>query len=405
MHKLQKSTIQIAALILTAGGISASIYLAGNGVKDSVYVCAAERKWFPLHPRVIHAKDCSNTWIIKTAGILMASTGIAIITFAVHQRTKKHDGNTSNMLNIKIGNSRHEACTETRTASLEGNNYPKIRVVATVNDNPDKPVGNITGKASLMRIVCGGIALVATGFYLAPLILYKSLDRINANNAIADSKTRVEGYWLDQYNASLYLLAHALDDELREMKAQGAKLVLIHADSLPLMILEKMANDANREGLKVIAWIQKPNKENLLRAGKLENYDGVQIDDHFFASPPITLTDLRRQIGKKQLWCSFQPKQYTSYAAKQCDHIDVQIYRNSCLSTLYTAESFGLINKSNAAIAVYDDGSLEGRRETYCILRGLASMNGRSLVFKWNNQEVWTKPIWQLVGKVVRPRS
>jgi len=405
MHKLQKSTIQIAALFLTAGGITASIYLAGNGVKDSVYVCVAERKWFPLYPRVIHAKDCSNTWNIKTAGILVASAGIAIITFAAHQRTKKHDGNTKNMLNIKIWNPRHEANTETRTASLKENNNPEIRVVTTESDNPDKPVGNMTGKAILMRIVGSGIALVATGFYLTPLILYKSLDRINANNAIEDSRARVEGYWLDQYNASLYILAHSLDDEFREMKARGAKLVLIHADSLPVMILEKMANDANREGLKVVAWIQKPNKENLLRAGKLEKYDGVQIDDHFFASPPMTLTELRRKIGKKQLWCSFQPKQYTYYDAKQCDHIDVQIYRNSCLSTLYAAESFGLINRSNAAIAVYDDGSLQSRRETYCILRGLASMNGRSLVFKWNNQEVWTKPIWQLVGKVVRPRS
>lgn len=405
MNKLQKSIIQIAAMIAATVGIAASISLAKNTTKDSVYVCVNERKWFPLYPRVIHSKGCSNDWKGSAIGILAGSAGIAFIVFSVYNKTTKYNGSSTNMLNIKTGNPKHKALAEAKTISLKGNNNTKIVAATARTEIPNMPTTAKTIKATQLRILGGVIALLATGVILTPFLIYQALDRIHANSAYADTTARTDGYWLDQYNATLYLLALSLDDEFREMRTQGAKVVLIHADSLPAIVLEQIAREANKEGLKVIAWIQKPNKENLLRTGKLNNYEGVQVDDHFFASPPITLTDLRRQIGKKQLWCSFQPKQYSSYAAQQCDHIDVQVYRNSCLSTLYAAENFGLTNRSNAAIAVYDDGSIEGRRETSCILRGLASMNGRSLVFKWNNQEVWTKPIWQLIGKVVRLRA
>ena len=392
-------------MIVATVGIAASIYLAKNTTKDSVYVCVNERKWFPLYPRVIHSKGCLNDWKGSAIGILAGSAGIAVIAFSVYHRTTKHHGSTTNTFNIETGTPKHKTLAEAIIKSLKGHNNTKIVAATTGTEIPNMPTTAKARKATKLRILGGGIALLAAGVTLTPFFIYKALDRIHANNAYADITARPDGYWLDQYNAILYLLALSLDDEFREMRAQGAKVVLIHVDSLPAIVLEQIAREANKEGLKVIAWIQKPNKENLMRTGKLNNYEGVQVDDHFFASPPITLTDLRRQIGKKQLWCSFQPKQYSSYAAQQCDHFDVQVYRNSCLSTLYAAENFGLINRSNAAIAVYDDGSLEGKRETSCILRGLASMNGRSLVFKWNNQEVWTKPIWQLIGKVVRLRA
>ena len=42
-----------------------------------------------------------------------------------------------------------------------------------------------------------------------------------------------EGYWLDQYNALLYLGIWRLDDELKELKGKGAKVLMFHADSLP----------------------------------------------------------------------------------------------------------------------------------------------------------------------------
>lgn len=50
---------------------------------------------------------------------------------------------------------------------------------------------------------------------------------------MASPAKAVEGFWLDQYNAILYLGIWRLDDELKEMQGKGAKVLLVHADSLP----------------------------------------------------------------------------------------------------------------------------------------------------------------------------
>ena len=42
-----------------------------------------------------------------------------------------------------------------------------------------------------------------------------------------------DGYWLDQYNALLYLASFQLDRELEQMQRQGAGVGMVHADSLP----------------------------------------------------------------------------------------------------------------------------------------------------------------------------
>lgn len=81
----------LAGLLLGAGipltlGLANELLFASrqinSGVKawDAVQICAFERRWFPLYPKVIHAKGCRN----KTADalvplILLSSVGGAVI--------------------------------------------------------------------------------------------------------------------------------------------------------------------------------------------------------------------------------------------------------------------------------------------------------------------------------------
>jgi hypothetical protein len=66
-----------------------------------------------------------------------------------------------------------------------------------------------------------------------------------------------DGYWLDQYNALLYLGSFRLDPELLAMRRQGAGVVMVHADSLPDPLLRWIAWRARRARLQPVAWIQR----------------------------------------------------------------------------------------------------------------------------------------------------
>ncbi|WP_094560638.1 hypothetical protein [Synechococcus sp. 8F6] len=48
-----------------------------------------------------------------------------------------------------------------------------------------------------------------------------------------------DGYWLDQYNALLFLSSFRLDPELQAMRQQWAGVVMVHADSLPDPLLRR----------------------------------------------------------------------------------------------------------------------------------------------------------------------
>jgi hypothetical protein len=72
-----------------------------------------------------------------------------------------------------------------------------------------------------------------------------------------------EGYWLDQYNALLFMGLLRLDPELREMRQTGAQVVMVQADSLPEVLLRWIAWRARRAGLTPVAWIQRPTVGNL----------------------------------------------------------------------------------------------------------------------------------------------
>ena len=213
-----------------------------------------------------------------------------------------------------------------------------------------------------------------------------------------------DGYWLDQYNALLYLGLFRLDPELEAMRQQGAGVVMVHADSLPDPLLRWIAWRARRAGLQPVAWIQRPTQANLKRVGALSSYSAVQVDDHFFARPPVALSALKASLAPRQLWCSFQPGQYSWRAAQHCDHVDIQVYRQGCRSTAERAYGLGVAGRRDTAIAVYHDGSTADDRRMSCFRRAIGAMGNRLFVFKWKNPEHWlkpfTRPLWQPLSRL-----
>ena len=213
-----------------------------------------------------------------------------------------------------------------------------------------------------------------------------------------------DGYWLDQYNALLYLGSFRLDPELLAMRRQGAGVVMVHADSLPDPILRWIAWRARRAGLQPVAWIQRPTPANLRRVGALRSYSALQVDDHFFAQPPVALSTLKARLAPRQLWCSFQPGQYSWRAAQNCDHVDIQLYRQGCSTTVDSAYQLGVAGRADTAIAVYHDGSAADDRRLSCFRREIGAIGNRLFVFKWKNPEHWLTPItrglWQSLSRL-----
>ena len=218
--------------------------------------------------------------------------------------------------------------------------------------------------------------------------------------AIPMGAKAADAYWLDQYNALLYVGTFQLDKELREMSQEGTKTLLLHADALPSPISRFIAWRAKEVGgMESIAWIQKPNKDNLRHAAKLVGFKGVQIDDHYFNDPPVSIKDLKQMLGEKKLWCSFQPRQFSFQIANTCDQNDVQIYRNTCKGTGDIAWSMGITGNHEIAVAAYNDGSKEGDELIKCIEEDLKSLKTKLFVFKWKNQEIWSKAVWKFFGR------
>jgi len=218
-----------------------------------------------------------------------------------------------------------------------------------------------------------------------------------------------DGYWLDQYSALLFIGFFRLDKELEEMKQKGAAVVMVHADSLPDPLLRWIAWRANRVKLKPVAWIQRPTADNLTRVSKVSGYKALQVDDHFFAKPPLEIGKLRSLLSDRQLWCSFQPGQYSWRAARLCDHIDIQLYRITCNSTIDAAYRLGVAGRRDTAIAVYHDGSEGDERGLRCFREAFQRSGNRLFVFKWKNPEHWLSPytrgLWKMLSRLRSPAS
>ena len=217
---------------------------------------------------------------------------------------------------------------------------------------------------------------------------------VAASMMSASTANAADAFWLDQYNALFYIGTFQLDNELKEMKSRGAKTLLLHADSLPSIISRFISWRAKKAAnMETVAWIQKPNEDNLRHAARLVGIKAVQIDDHYFNDPPVTIKQLRSMLGNKQLWCSFQPRQFSHATAQMCDQSDVQIYRYDCRKTGDIAWKLGITGNSSIAVAAYEDGSQKGVEEIGCIRDDLKNLGTDLFVFKWKNQEVWTSKI------------
>ena len=207
-----------------------------------------------------------------------------------------------------------------------------------------------------------------------------------------------DAIWLDQYNALFYLGIFRLDAELKAMKATGANTLLLHADAMPSPVVRFIAWRARESAaMDTVAWIQKPNRLNLSRAAGFAGIKAVQIDDHFFNKPPLAIEELKTRLGKKELWCSFQPRQFNRQTAAICDQTDIQIYRKSCGETLDIAWNMGIIGQPKIAVATYADGSQKGDAQVRCLEKNLTRLGNKLFVFKWKNQETWSKHLWNIV--------
>ena len=214
-----------------------------------------------------------------------------------------------------------------------------------------------------------------------------------------------EAFWLDQHNALLYLGTFGLDAELKAMKAKGANTLLLHADVMPAPLVRFIAWRAKETAeMDTVAWIQKPNRSNLTRAGSFEDIKAVQIDDHFFNKPPLPIQEFKTMLETKELWCSFQPRQFNWQTTAICDQNDIQIYRKNCSDTINIAWSMGIIGQPNIAIATYADGSQQGDDQVRCLEKNLATLDSKLFVFKWKNQEVWSKRAWKALQSLKRLR-
>ena len=138
---------------------------------------------------------------------------------------------------------------------------------------------------------------------------------------------------------------------------------------------------------------------NLRRVGAVSGYQALQVDDHYFADPPVPIDQLKGQLGGRSLWCSFQPRQFSWRAAELCDHVDLQLYRQSCNATADAVYRLGIAGARDAAVAVYHDGSDTDDQRLACLRERVRSSGNRLFVLKWKNPEHWLSPItgrlWQ----------
>jgi len=80
------------ALVLANEVLFASKQLSsGASVADTIQICAFERRWFPLYPKVIHAKGCKNRTFDGLAPLLiLTSLGGALVGGASTGRSPKN---------------------------------------------------------------------------------------------------------------------------------------------------------------------------------------------------------------------------------------------------------------------------------------------------------------------------
>ena len=223
---------------------------------------------------------------------------------------------------------------------------------------------------------------------------------MTASLAMTAPASAADAYWLDEVYAFYYLASFQLDNQLNAIKAKGAKTLLLHSDDLPNPLLRYIVWRAKEAaGLKTILWIQWPTKSNLFRVASVDGAHAVQIDDHYFDDPPVSLLGLKKLLADKELWCSFQPNQWNFSLARVCDHSDVQLYRQSCENTIYNASKLGILGQSKVAISTYHSGDIKDDKLVSCISENATPYGNPVFVFKWANNEAIIKRLFALIPR------
>jgi len=69
----------------------------GSQIWDVVQICAFERRWFPLYPKVIHAPGCQNKTLGILPGLLLLSTPAGLVIGAILSKDKRSSRRTSDV--------------------------------------------------------------------------------------------------------------------------------------------------------------------------------------------------------------------------------------------------------------------------------------------------------------------
>ena len=69
----------------------------GSQIWDAVQICAFERRWFPLYPKVIHAPGCQNKTLGILPGLLLLSTPAGLAIGAILSKDKRSSRRTSDV--------------------------------------------------------------------------------------------------------------------------------------------------------------------------------------------------------------------------------------------------------------------------------------------------------------------
>jgi len=70
----------------------------GSQIWDVVQICAFERRWFPLYPKVIHAPGCQNKTLGILPGLLLLSTPAGLAIGAILSKDKRSSRRTADVI-------------------------------------------------------------------------------------------------------------------------------------------------------------------------------------------------------------------------------------------------------------------------------------------------------------------
>jgi len=176
------------ALVLANEVLLASKQLSsGASVADTIQICAFERRWFPLYPKVIHAKGCKNRTFDGLAPLLvLTSLGGALVGGASSGRGPQNRSLLTDAESTKPQEVLSSTNIQSKTATLstqssipEPESTPspssiQAEVPETTTESTDSRSGNISEKNQIGSGLSGfalplmlGVTMTGVGIIVA----------------------------------------------------------------------------------------------------------------------------------------------------------------------------------------------------------------------------------------------